>query len=307
MHCSHCGQEAAYEARFCRHCGRPVEAPVRGDADFYRAVIGPNNTDYYLRRFAEFDRRGKAGIGWHWPAFFVTFYWLLYRKLWLQAFLYWISPYVLLVPLMLVVLVAAAGHEDLGAAAFLVCYLLYVLAFWLLPPMFANALYYRHCKARIAEVKQAGGSAERQLGELAGKGGTSRVALFILIGIAMTLTLAVLAVVAVAAYHDYRVRTQITDGLNAAATAKRAVAETYAETGTLPADNAAAGYTFRDGNANVRDIQIADGIVTVRMAAEPVADGTLVLEPFDGGDGAIEWGCYSPDIEANYLPTDCRE
>ena len=72
MHCTHCGHEAGTEARFCRDCGQPLEAPVIGEADFYKAAIGPNNTAYYLQRFAEFDRRGKAGIGWHWPAFNVA-------------------------------------------------------------------------------------------------------------------------------------------------------------------------------------------------------------------------------------------
>ena len=34
MHCTHCGHEAGTEARFCRDCGQPLEAPAIGDADF---------------------------------------------------------------------------------------------------------------------------------------------------------------------------------------------------------------------------------------------------------------------------------
>ena len=138
MHCTHCGHEAGTEARFCRDCGQPLEAPVLGEADFYKAAIGPNNTAYYLQRFAEFDRRGKAGIGWHWPAFLVTFYWLLYRKMWLNAFLYWLSPYVLMVPFF--VLVALLGDDQAGVVVFVVGYVLYIAAFMLLPPLFGDAL-----------------------------------------------------------------------------------------------------------------------------------------------------------------------
>lgn len=303
MHCTHCGHEAGTEARFCRDCGQPLEAPAIGDADFYKAAIGPNNTAYYLQRFAEFDRRGKAGIGWHWPAFFITFYWLLYRKMWLNAFLYWISPYVLMVPL--VAAMALAGNEDAGVAVFAAGYLLYLAAFMLLPPLFGNALYYRHCKAKIAEAKQAGGSPERQLGELAGKGGTSNVAIFILLGFGVLMMLAILAAIAVPAYQDYTVRAKIAQGLETAAEAKLAVAETYAATGAVPADNAQAGYVFEAVAPEVRDIRVEQGgVVRVQMAVDPIDGGTLMLEP---SEGAVEWRCYSPDIKSRYLPSTCRE
>jgi hypothetical protein len=36
----------------------------------------------------------KAVIG-HWPAFFVTWYWLLYRKMWDLAALYFLLPLIL--------------------------------------------------------------------------------------------------------------------------------------------------------------------------------------------------------------------
>ncbi len=306
MHCTHCGHEAGTEARFCRDCGQPLEAPVLGEADFYKAAIGPNNTAYYLQRFAEFDRRGKAGIGWHWPAFLVTFYWLLYRKMWLNAFLYWLSPYVLMVPFFVVV--ALLGDEDAGVVVFIVGYVLYIAAFMLLPPLFGDALYYRHCKAKIAEVRQAGGSPERQLGELAGKGGTSNVAIFILLGFGLLMMLAVLAAIAIPAYQDYTVRAKIAQGLETAAEAKLAVAETYAATGAVPADNAQAGYVFEAASPEVSDIRIEQGgVVRVQMAVDPIDGGSIVLEPSEGADGAVEWRCYSPDIEGRYLPSTCRE
>ena len=236
----------------------------------------------------------------------VTFYWLLYRKMWLNAFLYWISPYVLMVPFFVVV--ALLGDEDAGVAVFAAGYVLYIAAFMLLPPLFGDALYYRHCKAKIAEAKQAGGSPERQLGELAGKGGTSNVAIFILLGFGLLMMLAVLAAIAIPAYQDYTVRAKIAQGLETAAEAKLAVAETYAATGAVPADNAQAGYVFEAAAPEVRDIRIEPGgVVRVRMAVDPINGGSIVLEPSEGADGAVEWRCYSPDIEGRYLPSTCRE
>lgn len=43
-------------------------------------MIGPNRQRYYLEQFARFDARGGIGASWNWPAFFVTFFWLIYRN-----------------------------------------------------------------------------------------------------------------------------------------------------------------------------------------------------------------------------------
>ena len=46
----------------------------------YEAAIGPN-AGYYLQRFEDFDAGGSK-LGWHWPAFFATSGWFVYRKMW---------------------------------------------------------------------------------------------------------------------------------------------------------------------------------------------------------------------------------
>src|SRR5882672_469584 len=46
----------------------------------YELAIGPNS-EFYLPKFEEFDK-GAAKLGWHWPAFFVTTPWFVYRKMW---------------------------------------------------------------------------------------------------------------------------------------------------------------------------------------------------------------------------------
>ena len=51
----------------------------------------------------------------------------------------------------------------------------------------------------------------------------------------------ILAAIAMPAYQDYTVRAKVTEGLNLAAAAKLAVAETFASNGKFPTSNPEAG------------------------------------------------------------------
>src|SRR5580765_6299524 len=53
----------------------------------------------------------------------------------------------------------------------------------------------------------------------------------------------ILAAIAIPAYQDYTVRAQVTEGLNLAAAAKTAVAESFASNQTWPNSNTTAGLT----------------------------------------------------------------
>src|SRR4051794_5769029 len=46
----------------------------------YELAVG-KNAEYYVPKFEEFDKGGSQ-LGWHWPAFFITTPWFLYRKMW---------------------------------------------------------------------------------------------------------------------------------------------------------------------------------------------------------------------------------
>ena len=60
----------------------------------------------------------------------------------------------------------------------------------------------------------------------------------------------ILAAIAIPAYQDYTVRSQVTEGLNLASDLKAAVAETFAQTGSWPADNSALGLDRRRSRAS---------------------------------------------------------
>src|SRR5262245_37257425 len=74
-----------------------------------------------------------------------------------------------------------------------------------------------------------------------------------------------LAAIAILAYQDYTIRSQVTEGLNLAAPAKASVAEVYANKGSFPADNTEAGIGQPDEIAGkyVKSVTVAAGVITV--------------------------------------------
>ena len=71
----------------------PAELARRVEQNLYEAFLGPKNTQYYLDRFAKFDRDGAVGRrawSWNWSAFFCTGLWALYRKLYWLFFACWV-------------------------------------------------------------------------------------------------------------------------------------------------------------------------------------------------------------------------
>ena len=110
----------------------------------YRAAVGPR-ADFYVPLFLKFDEAGASGRSWNWPAFFVSFYWFLYRRMFGQ----W-TLYCLLIPI--AVALVAAILAQLGVSPFVGDVLCLGYAFGLLP-LTANHLYYRAIQQRIAAVR----------------------------------------------------------------------------------------------------------------------------------------------------------
>lgn len=91
-YCANCGKELPEGSSFCPNCGEKVAPVLLGqlpegirDEDFI-AFIG-KNAERYLPKFRKFNIGGVENFTptWHWPAFFIGFWWLLYRKLYLWA------------------------------------------------------------------------------------------------------------------------------------------------------------------------------------------------------------------------------
>jgi Protein of unknown function (DUF2628) len=55
----------------------------------YWAAVGPSKADYYAPKFLRFNEPGASKVSWNWPAFFVSFYWFLYRRMYGYWAIYW--------------------------------------------------------------------------------------------------------------------------------------------------------------------------------------------------------------------------
>jgi hypothetical protein len=93
----------------------------------YEALVGSNAT-YYLEKFGKFNVDGVETFQatWNWPAFLFTFWWMLYRKMYLWSLVTFV---VLTIPYV-------------GFAAWIAC------------GIAGNYLYFRHARGKVEEVRR---------------------------------------------------------------------------------------------------------------------------------------------------------
>jgi type IV pilus assembly protein PilA len=125
--------------------------------------------------------------------------------------------------------------------------------------------------------------------------------------------IAILAAIALPAYQDYVIRSQVSEGAVLADGAKTAVAEYYSNRGSAPTDNASAGLASPTSITGkfVSQVSVSGGIITSTFAsASPqranakIDAGTLVFSP-TFSSGSTVWTCRSA-ISERYLPVICR-
>src|SRR4051812_34337008 len=81
----------------------------------------------------------------------------------------------------------------------------------------------------------------------------------------------ILAAIAIPAYQDYTVRSQVTEGLNLASDMKAAVAETYAQSGQWPTNNVAVGITGVKSGKYVGAVAINTGTIDITFGPSGAA------------------------------------
>lgn len=317
MFCPKCGASNDAAATFCTACGDVLPLPTDGfqkaqgmgggSADmgaYYKAALGPKNQDYYLRQFARFDADGKVSATWHWPAFFMTFFWLLYRKMWLVALAYFIVPYLFLALVGTIAGVTSGSANIMGGAG----YLLYWTGIVFLPPMYANTLYYNHCKKQISAARASTADVQRQLGDLSGKGGTSNIAIIFLLVFVFIALLGIVAAIAIPAYQDYTTKARVAQAYEFSRSAADSVTRYYNRNQGLPGDLGEAGFAATLP-PSVRGITMnkQNGTLTVLMNGAVVGGKSFALEPALDEGGQLYWGCMSAEVRDRYLPQACRK
>ncbi|WP_028079846.1 pilin [Solimonas soli] len=132
----------------------------------------------------------------------------------------------------------------------------------------------------------------------------------------------ILAAIAIPAYQDYTIRSQVSEGLSLADGSKTAVAEFYTNYGYAPASNASAGVAGASsiGGNYVGSVTIGtNGLITVKYGTDgnsafgkkansKIVGSTLALSPIPS-TGSISWTCKTGTtngLASKYLPSSCR-
>jgi len=287
--------------------------------DLYRAAVGPKKEDYYVPLFLRFDEPGASMASWNWPAFFVAFFWFLYRRMYGYALAYFF-----LLPLVLFLLGMLAMNvlgEGTGTAIYGLASL---SATYIVTPMFANALYHRHVKRMIAKKAQATLAVDQFISELE-RGPHTNNATWVAAPVAAFIV-GIMAAIAIPAYQDYTLRSQVVKGLRLASEIKADVAASYAEEDSWPSSLSDMGYSEPISGKYVSEILVEDGAISIHYGAganQILSGEVLTLRPSISREGEVVWSCGhagSPgtdprsgpsgldgtSVPAKYLPVTCR-
>ncbi len=122
----------------------------------------------------------------------------------------------------------------------------------------------------------------------------------------------ILAMIAIPAYLDYAIRSQVANGINLASGAKVAVAEYYQDRGDFPTDNATAGLAAA---ATIRGKYVTQVVVTAGGNIEVTfgndvnykIDNAVLTVSATNNDGSLSWACTGDaTLVAKWLPPACR-
>ena len=126
--------------------------------------------------------------------------------------------------------------------------------------------------------------------------------------------IAILAAIAIPAYQDYTIRSQVSEGPVLADGAKTAVAEFYQNTGRFPLNNGSAGLatnvSIKGQYVSSITIGTSTGLITAayggpKASTKIPSTSTLILSPITNA-GSIAWTCKSSTLKTNYIPSSCR-
>jgi hypothetical protein len=285
----------------------------------YRAAVGAKKADFYVPKFVRFDEVSASKLSWNWPAFFVSFYWFLYRRMYAK----W-AIYCLLIPFILaiasVILESAVGRHPGG---WIYCTVTLGYSFAVLP-LFANSLYHRSIKQRIDALRQKVPEPAAQLLVLDNTPHTSNV-IWIVIAFMMIAVVGILAAIAIPAYQNYTIRAQVTEGFVLTEQLKSAVVKSYQSNGVWPSSISELRLSQPMSGRYVAALSVDGGTITVtygNLANPLIANHRLSFRPLLGDNGLVLWTCgYSSpgsdsanppapnltDIGFQYLPAACKK
>ena len=314
MHNPYATTKAGQAATGTTSFAQPEDARLRD----YDDAIGPRS-EYYRPLFEQYDARG-AGLSWHWPAFFATSAWFVYRKLYLPGILnfFWPSILTLVIGLLISTRVLSPG---VGGSLIL---LLGPLP-WIVLTLTANRIYWRRVKGLIGETP-AYDDPVRRTRELERIGGVAQgpmaamVVFTVLYGVG---SMGVLAAVAIPAYQDYTLRAQVAEGYTIGSSYMDSVTDFRERTGGWPRTFDMIDRSPQTGRF-ISSLRLEQGSIVIvygGKANRKLQGRVLILHPGIDAGRKVHWACgnrrpaevveWAPgpsgaDLEARYLPLRCR-
>jgi type IV pilus assembly protein PilA len=114
----------------------------------------------------------------------------------------------------------------------------------------------------------------------------------------------ILAAIALPAYQDYTIRSQVSEGPQLSAGLKQAMAEFYADRGVWPATTSEAGFTSPITGTYVSGITQANGIITIAYnttkANKNIRGNTLQIVGAPNINGDIAWVCGNAAVPTGH-------
>jgi Pilin (bacterial filament) len=322
MFCGKCGAAVSPDMDFCVRCGArapvqdpnastdvPVTAPKSvaeaSDEILWRAYIG-KNADFYVPRFAKYSQTGSTFPSWHWPAFFVAFWWALYRNAWGAAALFFFLPWLLFIPFGVLFALLGNDHDGLTTAATVLFY----ATTYVLPATLANGVYFRLAQKRVAEARALSPDATAQIAYLSGRGrGSSALVVLLTVFVGVSL-IGIVAAIALPAYQDYVTRSKVSQAIIDATPVKDFVAKYWKDNGAIPAPSNVAEVVNSAPHPYIEkiDINSENGVLTITLSRTlSLIDGkSLQLRPREDAQGQVAWQCVRGEVPARYVPTYCR-
>lgn len=126
--------------------------------------------------------------------------------------------------------------------------------------------------------------------------------------------IAILAAIALPAYQDYTIRSQVSEGIVLASGARVAVWDFISNRGHLPGNNVSAGLPSSSSITGkfVTHVTVNNGLVAVTFgnrANAAITGANLLLSPTETDGGALNWTCKPADsqLKPRFVPVMCRE
>ena len=257
-------------------------------------AAGVRNARYYTNAFNEFENASGAWRpSWNWGALICSSGWFFYRRM----FVYGAINLALLLIVALPFTAHLTPEESAIAQGVLWCY---VLAAFVVVPLVANWLYYRHLKRRL----DAGANTAPDMLSFGAAAAAATVAAVV----------SMLALVLGTA-TGYEVRVHVADALFAAAPQKTAVENFIKQKGVAPATQTEAAALMPALTSAARErahagLKLVDilpgGTLRVAFAGYRHINGRSVELVPDASEKGIEWRCYNVDMPERELPAACR-